>query len=211
MAIEKLKKRWLLLLQDRADEAIIEKLFEDISRKYSESHRHYHTLEHISACLKHFDNVGNDINHIFQVELAIWLHDVIYDPRKKNNEHLSAQYSSSMCSTLGIGKEMREEIARYIMLTKHPSSPETLDEKYLTDIDLSIFGSDHGTYQKYEALIRNEYSYVPFISYKVRRNKIMRQFLQKETLYQTQYFIKKFESKAKENLRWAIENFSLSK
>jgi predicted metal-dependent HD superfamily phosphohydrolase len=39
----------------------------------------------------------------------------------------------------------------------------------------------------------------------------MRQFLQKETLYQTQYFIKKFESKAKENLRWAIENFSLSK
>jgi hypothetical protein len=29
------------------------------------------------------------------------------------------------------------------MLTKHPSSSETLDEKYLTDIDLSIFGSDH--------------------------------------------------------------------
>lgn len=210
MILEKLKERWLFLLSGRADQALIKGSFEDISRRYSEPHRHYHTLEHIASCLEYFDTVRGEINRAFQVELAVWFHDVIYDPEGKDNEYLSAEYLSSIYRNLGINKETCKEIESYIMLTKHPSFPKTLDEKYLVDIDLSILGSDRGTYNKYASSIRKEYSHVPSILYNLVRTEILKRFLKGKTIYQTEYFIRNLERKARENLQWEIRNILLS-
>ncbi len=49
-----------------------------IREKYSEPHRFYHTLTHIDSMLNHLDRIKPDG---VELALAVWFHDVIYDPR----------------------------------------------------------------------------------------------------------------------------------
>ncbi|RNF87851.1 hypothetical protein EFK07_14505 [Pseudomonas putida] len=70
--------------------------------QYSEPGRHYHTLEHIAACLEHFDSWRHLADKPHLVELALWLHDVIYNTHRVDNEACSAQYAITLLTAAGI-------------------------------------------------------------------------------------------------------------
>jgi predicted metal-dependent HD superfamily phosphohydrolase len=148
MEINTLKKRWLDLglfpLQKEAEIA-----FDKICKLYSEKCRYYHTLEHISYCLDLFDSCINYIGMPQELEVAIWLHDVIYDPEKSTNEQLSADFAVELLSAIGTDPKKIHIINDLLLCTKHPSIPVSNDEKYLIGIDLSILGADKETYAQY--------------------------------------------------------------
>ena len=55
---------------------------------YDHPHRFYHNWEHIeNVMINAGDNIKSD-----EVFLAILFHDIIYDPRKKDNELKSAEF-----------------------------------------------------------------------------------------------------------------------
>ena len=49
-----------------------------------------HTLQHISECLSHFEQVQDLLEDARAVELALWFHDAVYNPKASDNEACSA-------------------------------------------------------------------------------------------------------------------------
>lgn len=175
----------------------------ELERHYSEPHRHYHTIRHIDSCLKHMDTIQfNNSNRA--IELAIWFHDAIYNPLRKNNEEKSAELAAYWLKELAEPDEVIEAVKHFIILTKHPSEPNTIDEKYLLDIDLSILGAEPTTYLKYESWVRDEYNHIPNFIYSRGRKKLLRSFLQQKRIYKTEKFHNLFEHQAKSNIQLAI-------
>ncbi len=181
----------------------VESIYSDVLNRYSEKHRHYHTIDHVSACLRHLDSVGN-IDNQREIEIALWFHDVIYSPVKKDNEDQSAVFACSALTALGESEQVIDSVKHLIILTKHPSDPKELHEKYLIDIDLSILGSSEHVYEGYERWIRKEYSKVPAILYKRGRKKVLGSFLDQPKIYSTELFYEKYEVNARSNLENAL-------
>ena len=89
MITAQLKHRWLELF-DISKRKIAENLFTHIQRQYSEPHRAYRTITHINACLEQLDEVIDDIEDAYAFELALWFHDIVYQPAQNDNEARSA-------------------------------------------------------------------------------------------------------------------------
>jgi predicted metal-dependent HD superfamily phosphohydrolase len=105
------------------------------------------------------------------------------------------------------------------MATQHfKTEPKTQDEKVIHDLDLAILGSDPEEYEKYEKLIRKEYSFVEDKVFAQGRLQVLEQFVKKngsetdhkKTLYLTQYFQDHYEKKAIDNILREMDNIRKS-
>jgi predicted metal-dependent HD superfamily phosphohydrolase len=47
--------------------------------RHDEPHRHYHSRQHLTECLEHFDAVRHLPTHAAEVGVALWFHDAVYD------------------------------------------------------------------------------------------------------------------------------------
>ena len=163
--------------------------------------RYYHSLSHI---LFMFDNYnGNDAN----VAAMIWYHDMIYDPRAKDNELRSAELAVAELTPVGeqFGLNL-SLIHNGIMATAggHNSDDADIAIQTLCDLDLLIFGTDPARYDLYAQAIRMEYDFVPDDQYREGRAKLLRKFDEMK-IYQTPEF-QPYETQAHINLKREIEN-----
>ena len=173
---------------------------------YSQKHRHYHTLEHIAACLKHVDICAAQMENPREVELALWFHDAIYEPFSAKNELTSAEWASSFLVANGADSDAVTRVYQLIMATTHDSPIQTQDESILVDIDLSILGADPHTYDLFEKAIREEYKSVPLFIYKSKRAAVLRGFLERDRIYRHEPFFTEREQQARRNLAKAVDN-----
>ena len=178
----------------------IEVIWEDLTRRYAEEHRAYHNLHHLEKMFGMMDESGSGSDAI---ELAIWFHDVIYDPRSKSNELLSADYFCNVAAGR-IGSGLVADVRRLVLATD-PSLPRTgeADEDLLIDIDLSILGSPKPAYEAYCAAVRKEYSFVDDESFAMGRAEILKRFLFGK-IYATSFF-QGVEENARINLEGEIQ------
>ena len=200
-----LEERWLRLFDiTQRQKAEIE--FYKLCDLYAQPHRRYHTLKHISDSLNLFEEIKKRIHDPYTFELALWFHDIIYQTDNKDNEARSAVYAQETLQNLGLEKDQIDTIAHYILLTKHPSQPNTDDEKYLLDIDLSILGESPVIYDKYTQAIREEYKNIPDDIYAKGRTKVLRAFLAQTSIYHTDYFKEKYEDQALANIHNELDS-----
>lgn len=191
---------------------------------YEGSGRFYHNVHHIADCLNKsrecISNITLMEHEILMLYLAIFFHDVIYDPKSSLNEEMSAEMCRRVLSTLGVKEETINQICRMILLTKHCGKENTeLDllpyEALLLDIDLSILGDPLPTYQIYEMNIRKEYEFVEFSAYNKGRSAILNSFLAKaknRRLFVSPAFMGSenaigfhHNDQAVENIEWALQ------
>ena len=195
--------RWLSLfpedIQTRATEA-----YGRLRAHYAERHRAYHTFDHIRSCLELLDTIKPELQNPRTMELALWYHDVIYDPRADDNEEQSAQMAIRELAELGETEQCQQEVARMIRVTKHPSEPQTPDDCFLLDIDLSILGADPEAFDEYERQIRFEYQWVPEEVYREKRAEVLRLFLGQSAIYRTSPFHQAREKQARKNIQKAL-------
>ena len=196
-------KKWLETWGDQAANPVLVDLHHDLVYRYSESDRFYHNLNHISMCLQEFAEVASCAENRFDVELAIWYHDVIYDPRRRDNEEMSANYATSVLNEL-LEREALDDIHELIRLTAHNREPKSIDESIMIDIDLAILGKPLNEFLRYEEVIRREYAWVPLIKYKKGRAELLSRFLRRKYIYYTEHFREKYEEKARDNLSYSI-------
>lgn len=196
-------KRWLRLMDTWCFDQNRE-TFESLMAAYSGSGRHYHTAEHISACLQHLDGCEDNLDFPREVEIALWFHDAIYKPLSGNNEKESANWAASFLSERGATDEEVARVHRLIMVTEHNAPTQTKDEAVLVDIDLSILGADPATYNIFEKAVRKEYKLVPWFFYRKKRAEVLRGFLERPKIYTSGCFSAAAECQAKENLSNAI-------
>jgi predicted metal-dependent HD superfamily phosphohydrolase len=173
-------------------------VFDDLVRRYGEPTRHYHTLDHVGHVL---ETIKTFSPLPLSLYFAIFLHDVIYDTHAAANEERSAEYAQCVLKRLGLSRELREETARLILLTKtHETTAEDARGQALLDADLSILGADEATYEAYAAAIRREYAWVSDDDYRAGRRKVLERFLARPRLYFTDWGFAQNEARARANL-----------
>ena len=180
-------------------------LYEKLCLRYGETHRAYHTLQHLKECFEHFDGARHLAVHPFEVELALWFHDAIYNPRATDCEEQSAAWAAECLLRAGAGSEQIERVSGLILATKHGSSEGSNDCGVLLDTDLSILGASRPRFVEYESQVRREYSWVPEKAFRETRGAILTQFLQRPRIYTTDHFSNFLESQARSNLRYSLE------
>jgi predicted metal-dependent HD superfamily phosphohydrolase len=180
--------------------------FNNLNTLYSKK-RYYHNLSHIKMCLKELDNFKKtkDKYDFDLIELAIWYHDIIYDTKDNDNEEMSAKYLVKVLKKAKLSNKLINKTTSLILSTKHQKTSRKKEERLLQDIDLCIFGQSKKEFDKYENNIRKEYYWVPLEKYKDGRIKVLLYFLQKSNIYNTDFYRKKYEKKARINLKRSIK------
>jgi predicted metal-dependent HD superfamily phosphohydrolase len=198
-------QRWNELWQRAGCHGDAKPRFELLRTAYAEPQRRYHNFQHIAECLVLFDDARGLANNPDAVEMAIWFHDSVYDPKAPDNEERSADLATRQLSDAGASTELVEAVARLVLATKTHNAGSDVDTSVLLDVDLSILGQPEMRFQEYERQIHEEYSWVPIATYKPKRAEILQGFLDRKRIYVTDLFREKFEQQARANLRWSIQ------
>ena len=170
---------------------------------YGETHRHYHTLEHIAALLRLVDKHGSGIADRDAVVLAILFHDAVYNPSRQDNEKASAVLAAERLGALSFPGELVRKISRYILATEHGSGADVLadpDLAILLDFDLSVLAASPGEYLAYAEDIRREYAQYPDAIYRPGRQRVLQNFLEQENIYRVEPLRALWERQARANI-----------
>lgn len=174
--------------------------YRELAARYAEPHRAYHTLDHISHCLDELDGARAQAREPLSIEMALWYHDAVYDPRAADNEEKSAAVAVEVLRAAGLPEDFGRRVAELIRSSTHRSVAEDPDARLFADIDLSILGQPEDVFDEYERRVRKEYPWVPEGAFRAGRAAILRRFLERPALYGTEHFRGKYERAARENL-----------
>jgi len=169
----------------------------ELARRYSEPHRRYHTLTHITELLSLLDEFELDDRD--SVEAAVWFHDAIYDTHASDNEARSADLAETALRELRF-PNIEAVRAMIVATASHDAAALTRDGRLFLDADLSILGSPPERYREYAEAIRGEYEWVPRPQFAAGRSAILRRLLERPALYLTAEMQARFEAQARENV-----------
>jgi predicted metal-dependent HD superfamily phosphohydrolase len=190
------QQRWARLCQ--ALNVPAEQRFTEIAAAYAEPQRAYHTAQHIDECLTLFDSIAHHLQDAPLVELCIWLHDVIYQPKRSDNELRSAQLAMEWFARLP--SDRCQKLNAYILATKHHQPCGDLDLQALLDIDLAILASDKPRFKQYSQQVRFEYKFVPWLVYVYKRRQFLSQLASRDRLFHHPALAPLLEAQARKNL-----------
>src|SRR5690554_1629397 len=131
------------------DDAASDSLFRELADRYGDVRRHYHTLDHVDACLAWLDWSAGLALRPAEVSLALWFHDAIYEPGASDNEERSAAFARSHLAGVGISLETIGRIEAHILATRTHEA-EHSDSRLVVDIDLTILGSPPARFDEFE-------------------------------------------------------------
>ena len=167
---------------------------------YSEPHRAYHNIRHIEECFDALAPAAHLAERLAEVHLALWFHDAIYDPRRKDNEQASADFALDSVIRAGGETDSANRIHELIMVTRHEGPVENSDARLVADVDLSILAAPVARFLEYQSQIHQEYSWMPEDEFQRRRTMILRGFLERPAIYQTAWFTERLEKAARANI-----------
>ena len=174
---------------------------------YTEPHRHYHGLAHISACLELVRQAPLDDDELLLAELALWFHDVVYDPRASDNEQRSAQLASAWIDEAGA--EGADEVAAVIAMTQGHVLPDAPSRtmQVVHDIDLSILGTGPVEYETYVADIRAEYAWLDDHDFAEGRAIVLQTVLGADTIFALPGYRSALEAAGRRNLAHELAQY----
>jgi len=181
--------------------------------------RAYHDTHHLQACLDHWEAArngagdGRDAGHaeamddLQAVALALWFHDAVYWPWSGRNEERSARWARRFLQGQGLPAATVDTVERHILATRHghPAAAAAGDDRWVLDIDLAILGQPPAVYAAFERNVRREYRFVRWPRYRAGRCAILRSFLERPALYETEWFRSRYEAQARVNLAHALD------
>jgi predicted metal-dependent HD superfamily phosphohydrolase len=182
----------------------------ELSTRYAEPHRAYHNIQHIAHCLRELAAVRPHFGELPEVALAVWFHDIVYNPKAQDNEEQSVGLFRQLARPGGLPPRLVEEVSELIMATRHNTAPPSLATQVMLDVDLSIFGQAPVAFDAYEEQIRREYEWMSFPKYVRGRSLILQKFLHRSHIYETEHFRQRYEDQARANLKRSLEQLQHS-
>jgi predicted metal-dependent HD superfamily phosphohydrolase len=199
-----LEAQWTELCRRLGANEAVRPRWESVRRAYSESHRHYHTLQHVEHCLREFGRARDLAQDANAAETALWFHDIRYDTHASDNEEQSAREAEAFLNGCGAADEFRRRVVALILDTKHTSPPTTPDGALVVDADLSILGQEAARHAEFERQVRDEYRWVPGFIFRRKRRAILQAFLARPHIFTTPFFRDRYEENARRNLAWSL-------
>ena len=198
------QRRWIQLWQAIGASGDGAHWYDTLTQSYGESQRHYHNRDHLAECLEEFDRARHLAKDPAAVELALWFHDAVYDPKAADNEEQSAAMARNCLSAAGLSS-LADTVGALVMATKSHDTGMSADAALLVDIDLSILGREPKRFAEFEAQIQEEYKWVPKLVFKFKRAQILERFLNRPRIYATDFFAGRYEEAARRNLTDSIQ------
>jgi predicted metal-dependent HD superfamily phosphohydrolase len=162
--------------------------FDEVQAAYAQPQRHYHTAQHIAECLAQLDAIvappeGCLLQDAPLVELAIWLHDLVYDPTAKDNEARSAELAQQWFAG-ALAPARLQRLGGWIEATRlHEAAPQDADLQALLDIDLAILAAAPARFVEYEAQVAREYAHIPPALFSQGRRAFLSELLVRAQLF----------------------------
>ncbi|MFN3243997.1 MAG: hypothetical protein ACE37K_21000 [Planctomycetota bacterium] len=171
----------------------------DLTRRYLEPQRHYHTLEHVAAML----HVGRQFPLDEEQIMAVWFHDAVYDPESDQNEQKSARLAQKWLAKSGWDVEAIERVGRMVLDTRG-HVPSTVQSELVLDLDLMSLAVGWEAFERNTAAIRREYAHVPDEDFAAGRRGFFEGMLQRDRLFYSEWGKQTLEAPARANLQRAI-------
>ena len=201
-----LKETFINLLSNYTDnKLVINDLWNEVVKNCSSKKRHYHTLQHLDNLLAQLTDVKGEIQNWNTILFTLYYHDIVYNSLKSDNEEKSAELAEKRMKQISVSIDKIELCKNQILATKSHIKSTDSDTNYFTDADLSVLGQNWETYLLYYKNVRKEYSIYPDFVYNPGRKKVLNHFLSMDKIFKTDFFYKKFESQAKQNIQKEIE------
>ncbi|SHE70240.1 HD domain-containing protein [Flavisolibacter ginsengisoli] len=184
-----------------SNKRLIEHVWAEIEKSYSNPKRYYHTLSHLQQFYYELEAAKELIQNRDALLFSLFFHDLVYNPLRRDNEERSTIIAEHRMTTLDVPLALIKTSMELIMATKSHNLSENGDTNIFTDADLSILGQPAAVYDDYTTGIRKEYILYSDMLYKPGRKAVVQHFLSQDRIFKTDYFFKKYESMAKENLQ----------
>ncbi len=190
---------WQRCLDDNAEDHSAD-IHSKLLSAYSEPQRVYHDLSHIDHCLSMFDLARQFMQNPDLVELAVWMHDVVYQPGASDNEARSVDWYRAIAANTQ-RQDSCEQVCQMIMATQHDNiPPPESDAAYMVDIDLSSFALPWDEFLQDGANLRLENPQRSDSDYYSSQIAFQKSLLARERFYYTDFFHQQFETRARDNL-----------
>ena len=182
-----------------------EAAFAQLKVLYAEPHRCYHTPTHIGHCLAEFDLAVDAMDDADAVEMALWFHDAVHEPRASDNELRSAALFTAW-ATSPARSGFNEKVTDLILMTVHCEQPRTTDQAFVVDIDLSSFALPWPAFQRDSVAVRNEFAHLSDGDFYLIHIGFLRSLLARPTLFFTPWFRARCEAGARANIARHLED-----
>jgi predicted metal-dependent HD superfamily phosphohydrolase len=181
-------------------------VFARLRTAYEQPHRHYHTLEHIAHALGWLDWNCGRAQRPHEIALALWYHDCVYDPLRKDNEAASAQLARRELLGASVARDAVERIEAMILATGEHAAAQD-DTALLVDIDLAILGAAPEDFERFEQQVREEYRMFDDTTYARGRAHALSRLAARRPLYGTRFMSDELEERARKNLARALAHW----
>lgn len=196
-----LKATFLDLLKPFSDqESTVYSLWEEIENSYTHRQRYYHNLKHLETMLELLIPLKSLIHDWESVLFALYYHDIIYNPLKRNNEKRSAELAVKRLLSFAIPSKIIGDCKDHIMATQHHLLSLNNDTNIFIDADMAILGQSWEKYIGYSQSVRKEYAVYPDLIYNAGRKAVLKSFLDKGKIFKTELFQSRFEEQARANI-----------
>jgi predicted metal-dependent HD superfamily phosphohydrolase len=169
-----------------------------IQAGYGEPNRCYHGNSHLLHSLAQFDLAIGRMERPDEVEIAIWFHDVIVEPDRKDNEQRSAELFRGVAAG-ALDSDVVDRVTDLILVTTHFAPPHTEDQRLMCDIDLSSFGRSWDGFLEDSAAVKAEFRGAE-ADYLRGKRAFLQSLLQRPRIFQTDFFHGRYEERARDNI-----------
>jgi predicted metal-dependent HD superfamily phosphohydrolase len=199
--VHAVSRRWQQLCEQfGAPSRRVHATWHEIQHAYREPQRRFHTLEHLGEVLVLIDMIVEPSLPARSLELAAWLHDLVYDPMRTDNETASAGWAREHLPTLGVDDVIVTEVCDLIMMTiDHDPVVTDPHATALCDADLAVLGAPPRRYERYAADVRWEYVDLSDDEWRVGRRRVLESFLSRPHLYH-HASLRTWDSRARRNM-----------
>ena len=179
-------------------------LADDLKSRYSEPHRAYHTLLHLSEAYGALAECADRLERPDEARLALWFHDAIYDTRRHDNEERSADWARDELIAAGAAPDVAARVQTLVLATKHRDVPEGNDARLLVDADLSILAAPPDRFATYERQIRQEYDWVTEPEFREARERFLRGMLARPSIFNDSGMRERHDAHARRNIQESL-------
>ncbi len=181
------------------DRAAATRIADTVLGRYAEPARRYHTLDHIAHCLRQADLADAELPDADAIRLAIWFHDVVYEPAAADNEARSAELFRELARPV-LPSTLVDRVTRLILVTRYGESPRAGEEPWMVDIDYSSFGLPWDEFLRDSHAVRDERTDLDDVRYAAQHSQFLDSLLARERLYYTRFFRDRCEAQARHNI-----------
>ena len=188
------------------NQRLTEQLWMEIERAYTHPKRFYHTLQHLQHLAEELLRVRDRIGDWEATAWALFYHDIVYNPLRRDNEERSVVISENRMRTLELSESLISLCTDHILATKTHQWSSNGDTNFFTDADLSILGQPWPVYKKYAMDVRREYALYADNLYLQGRTAVLQHFLDRDRIFKTDHFHDRYEKEARQNLARELTN-----